>query len=81
MLPPGPVYYGKGSIFSTEAGLKRHEARCGAKPRSRAGTRSEKTMDKKKRARIAKATAPVKMEGDGTEEEDIAFTSNFKYLG
>eukprot|EP01052_Picozoa_sp_SAG31_P011092 SAG31_NODE_621_length_13502_cov_18.057002_5_plen_845_part_00 len=75
------VLFGKGSIFETAAGLKRHMARCGSKPRSRAGTRSEKAMDRSKRVKAAKSRAPVKMEGDGVEEEDISFVWEFKYLG
>ena len=81
LLPAGPVLYGKGSIFDTAAGLKIHQARCAGKPRSRAGTRSEKAMARKTRAAAAAAIPPVKMEGDGVEEEDIDFVSTFKYLG
>ena len=36
------VLYGKGSIYGSEAGTKRHMARCPCEPRSRAGTRSER---------------------------------------
>ena len=34
-----------------------------------------------RRAEEAARTPPVKMRGDGTEEEDISFVSSFKYLG
>eukprot|EP01050_Picozoa_sp_SAG11_P025622 SAG11_NODE_5846_length_1449_cov_4.767407_1_plen_224_part_00 len=81
LLPAGPVLYGKGSIFDTAAGLKRHQARCAGKPRSRAGTRSEKAMARKTRESAAATIPPVKMEGDGVEEDDIDFVSTFKYLG
>ena len=38
-------------------------------------------MDRKKQAEEAARTPPVKMRGDGVEEEDIGFVSTFKYLG
>eukprot|EP01050_Picozoa_sp_SAG11_P048058 SAG11_NODE_25503_length_358_cov_0.594595_1_plen_63_part_01 len=63
------MLYGKGSIFDSEAGLKRHMARCGCKPRSRAGTKSEKAMHRKQRVKAAEEEAPIKMEGDGTDPE------------
>eukprot|EP01050_Picozoa_sp_SAG11_P005411 SAG11_NODE_381_length_9941_cov_11.761885_12_plen_448_part_01 len=75
------VLYGKGSIFSTVAGLKRHMARCEGRPRSRVGTRSEKAMQRRQRVAAAEAEAPVIMKGDGTEEENISYKFDFKYLG
>eukprot|EP01050_Picozoa_sp_SAG11_P011303 SAG11_NODE_1188_length_5587_cov_3.059402_1_plen_49_part_10 len=38
-------------------------------------------MARKTRASAAATIPPVKMEGDGVEEEDIDFVSTFKYLG
>ena len=38
-------------------------------------------MARKTRAAAAAAMAPVKMKGDGVEEEDIDFVDTFKYLG
>jgi hypothetical protein len=75
------VLYGKGSIFGMAVGLKRHQARCAGKPRSRAGTHSEKATARKTRVAAAAAMPPVKMEGDGVEKEDIDFVDTLKYLG
>jgi hypothetical protein len=38
-------------------------------------------MARKTRAAAAAAMTPVKMDGDGVEEEDIGFVDSFKYLG
>ena len=70
-----------GNIYGSEAGLKRHMARCPCEPRSRAGTRSEKAMHRRQRVAAAEAEAPIKMKGDGSEPEDIGFVFDFKYLG
>ena len=79
--PGGKVLYGKGSIYGSEEGLKRHMARCPCEPRSRAGTRSEKAMHRRQRVAAAEAEAPINMKGDGSEPEDISFVFDFKYLG
>ena len=79
--PGGKVLYGKGSIYGSEEGLKRHMARCPCEPRSRAGTRSEKAMHRRQRVAAAEAEAPINMKGDGSEPEDISFVFDFKHLG
>ena len=38
-------------------------------------------MARKKREAAAAAMTPMKMKGDGVEEEDIRFVDSFKYLG
>jgi len=81
LVPGAKVLYGKGSIYGSEAGLKRHMARCPCEPRSRAGTRSEKAMHRRQRVAAAEAEVPIKMKGDGSEPEDISFVFDFKYLG
>lgn len=75
------TYYGKGLIFETAAGLRRHQARCvGCRSRSRTGTRSVKAMERVKQRKSAAKEQPIMVEGNGTEEEEISFVAEFKYL-
>ena len=69
--------FGKGSIFDSERGLKRHQQRCvGCVTRSRVGTRSERAMEKVKQKQKAAEEEPVIMEGDGKEEEKISYVAD-----
>ena len=78
------IAYGKGSVFETARGLKRHQASCRpARDRSRKGTKTLRASERRKRVALAEAQQPLRMStgGDGTEPEEIGFVFDFKYLG
>ena len=72
-------YVGKGSIFETERGLKRHQARCGNKKRSRTGTRTLRAAVRAKKEEAAESRTPIQA-GPGSEAA-AEFVFDFKYLG